>query len=88
MKLSPCFRKRMFRIGAWFSPAILASCLLAKELSTASKLLLGWGLAYLLVCGVWWLIIRVHIARRARYEPLISVSSVRKSTAARRSGSF
>lgn len=66
MRLTPCFRKRLLKVGMWILPvALVSTILLSGSPGAAMKYLLAWLAAYLFMCVTWWLITQVRRAKKA-----------------------
>ena len=65
LRVTPCFRCRMLRVGAVLLPVALATSLLpARDTAFAVRALAAWLLAYAVMCTVWWSITQLRKARR------------------------
>lgn len=65
MRLTPCFRKKLLRIGKWMLPlAVISSFVLAPSPAAAAMHMLVWLAAYLGICLTWWSITQFRRARR------------------------
>ncbi|MFZ2990707.1 hypothetical protein [Ideonella sp.] len=57
LRVTPCFRCRMLRVGVLMAPvALLSSWLPAREPASALRWLAAWLALYALICVVWWAI--------------------------------
>lgn len=70
LRVTPCFRCRMVRVGVLMLPlALLGGLLPTRGPAATLRWLLGWLALYGLICGVWWAITqwrrRLHAGRPA-----------------------
>jgi len=71
LRVTPCFRCRLLRVGAWLLPVALASSLWPqRDAAFVARALAAWLAFYLVMCGVWWGITKLRAAHRRAADQL------------------